>query len=431
MATFEEARANSLRIYFGPGKKEPLDHGIFNFMKQKMRLNPNSLLSMYKESKENCVYIKFKTEEMLTNTLLDLPESMDFEYNKYESTKVTFSSASTVFKYVRIFNLPPEISDQEISTVMSKFGVIQRMVRERYAPETGFPIWSSVRGVHMEIKQDIPATIHVRNFQARVYYDGLQNKCFICGSKDHVKVNCPKKSKVNQRMEQNGSLSYSAVTAKPPLWLGRGSTHKAGESGGEGQMVVLNNFFGPAKPSLLVPPKLPEVPSAVKPIVQAGVGSSSVEQIVLPMSEPDAEMKETTTAEGVLTGGGVSSLAVPIVTDGAVKEAQGEEEFQLVQGRKKKRKEEMRSLSADAPAKPGSGMIFIPPSNLSAAQSMETRGRSKKKEDNKERSRSRSLRDRDTEGKGDTRGKGDVKGKDKLGGNGEGEGVDANLEENL
>ncbi|KAL1377758.1 hypothetical protein pipiens_004125 [Culex pipiens pipiens] len=331
MATFEEARANSLRIYFGPGKKEPLDHGIFNFMKQKMRLNPNSLLSMYKESKENCVYIKFKTEEMLTNTLLDLPESMDFEYNKYESTK----------------------------------------------------------------------------------------------------------SKVNQRMEQNGSLSYSAVTAKPPLWLGRGSTHKAGESGGEGQMVVLNNFFGPAKPSLLVPPKLPEVPSAVKPIVQAGVGSSSVEQIVLPMSEPDAEMKETTTAEGVLTGGGVSSLAVPIATDGAVKEAQGEEEFQLVQGRKKKRKEEMRSLSADAPAKPGSGMIFIPPSNLSAAQSMETRGRSKKKEDNKERSRSRSLRDRDTEGKGDTRGKGDVKGKgDTRGkkdvkGNGEKEGVDANLEENL
>ncbi|KAL9701931.1 hypothetical protein quinque_005372 [Culex quinquefasciatus] len=131
------------------------------------------------------------------------------------------------------------------------------------------------------------------------------------------------KSKVNQRMEQNGSLSYSAVTAQPPLWLGRGSTHKAGESGGEGQMVVLNNFFGPAKPSLLVPPKLPEVPSAVKPIDQAGLGSSSVEQIVLPMSEPDAEMKETTTAEGVLTGGGVSSLAVPIVTDGAVKEAQG------------------------------------------------------------------------------------------------------------
>lgn len=169
----EEARANSMRIHFGPGKKEPTDHEIFHFMKVKMSLSPATLLSMYKDPKENCVFIKFKTEEQLKAALLRLPSAMDFDYSKYESTRVTFSAASTVFRYVRIFNLPPEIDDREISSVLSKYGVIQRMVREKYGAETGFPIWTSVRGVHMEIKSDIPASIHVRNFQARVFYEGL------------------------------------------------------------------------------------------------------------------------------------------------------------------------------------------------------------------------------------------------------------------
>lgn len=428
MATFEEARANSMRIYFGPGKKEPMDREIFNFMKQKMRLNPNSLLSMYKEPKEHCVYLKFKTDDMLKNTLLDLPASMDFEYNKYESTKVTFSPASTVFKYVRIFNLPPEISDQEISTVMSKFGVIQRMVRERYAPETGFPIWSSVRGVHMEIKQEIPATIHVRNFQARVFYDGLQNKCFLCGSKDHVKVDCPKKSKVNQRMEQNGNLSYSTVVVQPERWFGRETASKTAGSGAAPKMTVLKSSFVPEKPKLpespKLPgvPKLPEVPLGAKMTDQDGAGTSGAS----PAPKLVAEMMETATAEN-----GGSSSAASIVKDGTSEEKHDDGGFQLVEGRKKKKKEGKRSFSADSGAKSESGTIFIPPSNLSASQSMETRGRAKKKEENKGRSRSRSLRGKGSEGKGDAKGKGVVKGKENEGGTGEREGDGENLEENL
>lgn len=130
----EEARANSMRVHFGPGKKEPTDHEIFQFMRVKMGLNSATLLCMYKDPREHCIIIKFKTEDQLKGALLRLPSSMDFDYSKCESTKVTFSAASAVFRYVRIFNLPPEIEDKELSSVLSKYGIIQRMVRERYGP---------------------------------------------------------------------------------------------------------------------------------------------------------------------------------------------------------------------------------------------------------------------------------------------------------
>ncbi|XP_055604023.1 uncharacterized protein LOC129752261 [Uranotaenia lowii] len=143
---------------------------------------------------------------------------MEFQYSENSATTVTFSKASSVLKYVGIFSLPPEIDDKELSDVFSKYGIIQRMVRERYGGETGFPIWTGVRGIHMEVSNEIPATLHVRNFQARVFYEGLINKCFVCGSKDHIKALCPKRVTVNNRLNHQ-VLRYSDIAAGPSRCL--------------------------------------------------------------------------------------------------------------------------------------------------------------------------------------------------------------------
>nr|XP_029715798.1 laminin subunit alpha-1-like [Aedes albopictus] len=92
------------------------------------------------------IIIKFKKEEDMRNTLRDLPNSMLFEFNKYESTEVKLSSANAIVRYVRLFHLPPEVEDREISTVMNRYGKIVRMVREKYGEDTGFPIWTSHGG---------------------------------------------------------------------------------------------------------------------------------------------------------------------------------------------------------------------------------------------------------------------------------------------
>lgn len=238
-----DSKVNSLRLKFERGSAEPSDLDIFTFMKEKMKIPCESLMCMYKEKSTTSVIIKFKTEEGLKSTLDRLPETMEFSSDKYQRCDVQLSAANAVIRYVRLFNLPPEVEDQEIWNVMAKFGKIQRMVRERYGVETGYPIWTSVRGVYIEVKdsEEIPATIHVRNMRARVYYEGLVNKCFQCGSVDHLKANCPHRRTVNDRLNTEQSSSYSGVLKG--AWVKPITVETSSEDKTENVMTNLNNLF--------------------------------------------------------------------------------------------------------------------------------------------------------------------------------------------
>lgn len=78
-------RANSLRLRFERGKPEPTDTEIFAFMKGKMGLKSDNLLSMYKDKPEQSVIIKFQTEDGFKEALSRLPGTMEFAYNKYKA----------------------------------------------------------------------------------------------------------------------------------------------------------------------------------------------------------------------------------------------------------------------------------------------------------------------------------------------------------
>lgn len=240
-----QLKANSLRVRFERGNPEPSDVEVFKFMKTKMMLKCDNLLSMYKEKQELSVIIKFKTEDDLKSTLRKLPGSMEFAYDKYQCTVVQLSPANAIVRYVRIFNLPPEVEDREIWDALSKYGKVQRLVREKYPASTGFPIWNSVRGAYIEIKEngEIPATLQIRNIRARLYYEGLVNKCFQCGATDHLKADCPNRKSVNDRLESNQG-SYSGAVTGGANWSKQNA--KSASSGSQGQqtMTNLNELLG-------------------------------------------------------------------------------------------------------------------------------------------------------------------------------------------
>lgn len=197
----------------------PNDMEVFGFFR-KLGFKPESLKAMYKEVKEYSVYAVFKTEGEMLAAMAKVKSSVAFDYVNGQSVMVTVTIAGCTVRYVRLFGLPPDIMDSEIETVLSRYGKIFRMVRERYGTDTGYPIWNGVRGVHMEVSRDIPAMLHVLHFQARVYYDGLVNKCFTCGEVDHKKVDCPKRNSVNSRLDQEKNdtdkVEPSEATNKEP-----------------------------------------------------------------------------------------------------------------------------------------------------------------------------------------------------------------------
>lgn len=45
----------------------------------------------------------------------------------------------------------------------------------------------------MDVQSEIPPQLYICNYRCRVYYTGMQEKCFICKSTDHLKSDCPRR----------------------------------------------------------------------------------------------------------------------------------------------------------------------------------------------------------------------------------------------
>lgn len=206
----EATRKNTLKIVFGSSAKAPKNLDVLRFVGGRLGILAESVHSIYKDENDHLFYIKFLDENEFNCFGTGLEEQYTFDYEDGSQVQVRLEIASRLFRYVRIFNLPPEIDDRDIAAVLNQFGSIRQHVRERYPADFGYSVYSGVRGVHMEISKELPANLYIGHFKARIYYEGLKNRCFYCKNDGHLKVNCPKLASL--RAAQNG-VQYSHVLA--------------------------------------------------------------------------------------------------------------------------------------------------------------------------------------------------------------------------
>ena len=65
--------------------------------------------------------------------------------------------------YVRIYGLPPEVADRKVASVLGKYGKVKRIVREKIPAELGLDAYTGVRGVYMDVKKEIPSSLHFQS----------------------------------------------------------------------------------------------------------------------------------------------------------------------------------------------------------------------------------------------------------------------------
>lgn len=213
----DKTRKNTLKIVFGTAAKIPQHMDVLRFVGGTLKISAASVHSIYKDENEQQFYIKFIDDVAFNLFTATIEEQYTFEYIDLSTSVVRLDVASSLFRYVRIFNLPPEIEDKDIATVLGQFGVIRQHVREKYPAAYGFSVYSGVRGVHMEISKEIPANLFIGHYKARLYYEGLKNKCFYCKGEGHLKATCPKLA--SNKAQQNGG-QYSHVLANAIIGSG-------------------------------------------------------------------------------------------------------------------------------------------------------------------------------------------------------------------
>ncbi|XP_062703960.1 uncharacterized protein LOC134286364 [Aedes albopictus] len=126
---------------------------------------------------------------VLENNSCELP----FYYTNGERVMVQMSVAAGNTRYIRVFDLPPEVTDAELSAVLGVYGTVKRVVRERFPADSGLNMFSGVRGLYVDIKKEIPEALIFCGRKGRIYFDGMKPKCYLCKSETHLKKACPNK----------------------------------------------------------------------------------------------------------------------------------------------------------------------------------------------------------------------------------------------
>lgn len=196
---------NTLMFRFPEGALGPSVVEMARFVKS-FDADKFTMECSYKISEERCICIKFMNERAMKDALMQNPENHVFQYSSGETVEIKMSVAGGCSKYIRIFDLPPEVPDQEIANVLGRFGVVRRMVREKFPPQLELDLTTGVRGVHIEIKKEIPATLFFLNRRGRIYYEGVKHKCFLCKEEGHLKAECPRNvSNIKRKTEAAAS----------------------------------------------------------------------------------------------------------------------------------------------------------------------------------------------------------------------------------
>lgn len=194
---------NTLAFLFPRDADQPNVADMACFIKT-LKGDQSMMETAYKISDEKSVFIRFKCQEAMNFVFANNAKSLPFHYNNGKKIMVRMTIAGNT-RYVRVFDLPPEISDDDLTTVFEKYGTVKRTIRERFPAEFQLNMYTGIRGVYIDIDEQIPEVLLFRNRKGRVYYEGVTQRCFVCKSVTHLKKSCPVQCERQKRDEQSST----------------------------------------------------------------------------------------------------------------------------------------------------------------------------------------------------------------------------------
>jgi hypothetical protein len=186
-----DQRKNTIKVQLPNQNEKPLDSEMLRWVIVDLGLKDDEIVGLGQNpTNDGIMYIKCVSEVKMKEVIERFDGTM-FKYLNGIAVRVTMTEASENIRYVRIFGLPFEVEDGHIEGFFNSFGIVKRLVKEKYPAHYNFNVLSGVRGVYIDLKKDIPAFLYMRGVRVKIHYYGMKEKCHICGSLEHMRSECP------------------------------------------------------------------------------------------------------------------------------------------------------------------------------------------------------------------------------------------------
>jgi Zinc knuckle len=188
-----DQRKNTIKVQLPSQNEKPLDSEMLRWVIVDLGLKDDEIVGLGQNPmNDGIMYIKC-VSEIKMKEIIEKFDGTTFKYLNGIAVRVTMTEASENIRYVRIFGLPFEVEDEHIEGFFRSFGIVKRLVKEKYPSHYNFNVLSGVRGVYIDLKKEIPSFLYMRGVRVKIHYYGMKEKCHICGSPDHMRSECPSK----------------------------------------------------------------------------------------------------------------------------------------------------------------------------------------------------------------------------------------------
>jgi hypothetical protein len=171
--------------------EKPSQAEMVRFLFETLGRKCEEIKTMYLSVSGKAIFFRCYKEETMRELVVNY-DGAQFKFESGAVVRVQMSQESEVQKYVRVWGIPPDAPDSDVARFFGNYGEVKRIVREKYPKDLNCPIETGVRGIYMDLRQEMPHFLYIRNFRIKIHYDGMKERCFGCGSTEHIRAKCPK-----------------------------------------------------------------------------------------------------------------------------------------------------------------------------------------------------------------------------------------------
>lgn len=201
----EVHRIDTLKFSFDRKFARPKSFEVEDWLETIVKIRSEDIIGYHLSIVDSVMYLKLSTADLCEKVVAATGGSLKFNHRDGNVGDVSIDHAG--IRTLRIFELPFEVSEAQINSVMSSYGTVVSNIAEKWSNAHRFQVLNGVRQLKMVLRQHVPSYIDVCGYRGIVIYDGQPRTCAGCNKPGHIRSEC---------MQRRVAQLPAGETVKPP-----------------------------------------------------------------------------------------------------------------------------------------------------------------------------------------------------------------------